>query len=66
MQVYQALISRPENIERVKQARQAIERVGGKVTLGPPTQGGMIAVTITLPNGYTPNDFVPGLPFYPY
>jgi hypothetical protein len=66
MRVYQALISRPDNIERIKQARQAIERVGGKITIEPPTQGGMTVVTLRLPDSYSPDDFLPGLPFYPY
>ncbi len=65
MQTYQANFYRPENVARVQQARRAIEQVGGKVEIIPPAKTGMIVVVLTLPEQYSPDDFLPGLPFYP-
>jgi len=65
MQTYQALFSRPENVARVQQARRAIEQAGGKVIIGAPAKNGMITVILTLPETSSPDDFLPGLPFYP-
>ncbi len=62
--VYEALLANAQSLERVKAARRAIERAGGSVKLAPPTSTGMVLVTIALPEGYTPQQFVPGLPFY--
>lgn len=62
---YQALLSNPENVARVQAARREVERVGGRVSLAPPTKAGMVAVILELPEGYRPEQFVPGLPFYP-
>lgn len=65
MQVYQALLSRPDSIERVRQARPNIERVGGRVVIEPPTNAGMTVVTLWLPEPYRPEQFLSDLPFYP-
>ena len=65
MQVYQALLSRPESMDQLRQARQTIERIGGKVAIDPPTKAGMVVVTLWLPQPYRPEQFLPGLPFYP-
>ncbi|HLY29814.1 MAG TPA: hypothetical protein VKQ36_02180 [Ktedonobacterales bacterium] len=64
MKRYQAVFSRPDNIARVQAARRAIERVGGKVEIIP-SNAGMTAVILTLPEPYRPEQFVPGLPFFP-
>lgn len=60
---YEALLTRPENIAAVKQQVRIIERIGGRVIIAPSALGGIL-VTLTLPVGYTPEQFVPGLPFY--
>ena len=43
---YQALLSNPENLARIQDARREIERRSGRVTFAPPTKTGMIAVVI--------------------
>lgn len=63
--VYEALLAHAKSVARVKAAQPAIERAGGRVKLAPPTASGMVLVTLILPDRYTPQDFVPGLPFYP-
>ncbi|MBF6590098.1 MAG: hypothetical protein IVW57_06130 [Ktedonobacterales bacterium] len=63
--IYQALLSHPDNLARVQAAKREIERVGGRLSLAPPTKTGMVAATLELPEGYRPEDFVPGVPFYP-
>jgi hypothetical protein len=65
MRTYEAALSRAENIAQVRAAIRAIERVGGRVSIGPPAPTGVVVVEITLPEPYTPDAFVPGLPFYP-
>jgi hypothetical protein len=62
---YQALLGNPQNVARVRAARPSIESVGGQLTLLPPTKAGMVAVLIELPPGYHPDQFCPGIPFYP-
>jgi hypothetical protein len=43
----------------------AIERAGGVIKFAPPTASGMVFVTLILPDRYTPQEFLPDLPFYP-
>ncbi len=62
---YQALLARQESVERVRKMRQAIERVGGSIVIEPPTEAGMVIITLTLPDQFQPRDFFPDLPFYP-
>ncbi len=62
---YQALLSNPENLARVQAAKREIEQVGGKVSIAAPNKSGLTLVIIELPQGYAPNQFVPGVPFYP-
>ena len=64
MKTYEAILANPASTARVVAARPAIERAGGSVKLAPPTSAGMILATLILPDGYMPQDFVPGLPFY--
>jgi hypothetical protein len=61
---YEAMLSDPERIARVRGATKAIESIGGSVEIAPPTPQGMILVTLWLPRGYVPEDFLPGFPFY--
>ncbi len=62
---YQAMLSNPTNVARVRAAARVIERAGGSVTIAPPTKVGMVLVVLYLPPDYTPEQFLPGLPFYP-
>lgn len=63
MASYEAVISRPDNLARIQAARRAIERIGGTVAIAPPNAVGMVLVVLTLPAPYTPDDFLPGIPF---
>jgi hypothetical protein len=62
---YQALISHPENVKRVRQAHAKIAHIGGKLVIEPPNHLGMTLVTLWLPSSYTPEQVTPGIPFYP-
>lgn len=62
---YEAILSNANNVARVNAARHAIKQVGGKLSVAPLQTQGMILVTLTLPDTYTPDRFLPGLPFYP-
>ena len=62
---YQALLSNPQNVTQVRARKREFERLGGRVTLAPPTNVGMVLVILELPEGYTPDQFFPGMPFYP-
>ena len=62
---YQALLSNPQNLERVQAAKAAIERSGGRVSIAPPTTVGMVLVILELPEGTRPEQFCPGVPFFP-
>lgn len=62
---YQALLSHQENVSRVEAARRQIELIGGRMHLAPAQRVGMVLVTLTLPEGYLPQQFFSGLPFYP-
>ncbi len=62
---YQALLSNPQNVASVRAAKGEIERVGGRVSIAPPSKVGMVLIMIELPDVYTPDQFIPGLPFYP-
>jgi hypothetical protein len=55
----------PENLARVRAAKRQVERVRGKVSIAAPNKAGMTLVFIELPEHYTPDQFVPGLPLYP-
>lgn len=65
MVTFQAMLSNPNNLTRVQAARRSIEAAGGKVQIASPTKEGMILVTLLLPEGVFPMQFLPGLPFYP-
>jgi hypothetical protein len=65
MIAYQALLSNPDNLARVQAARRAIERANGRVSIAAPNTAGLILVVLELPEGFTPSQFVAGLPFYP-
>ena len=62
---YQAILSTPNNIARIQAAKRAIEGIGGKLTVAPPNKAGMTLITLALPEQYYPDQFFPGVPFYP-
>jgi hypothetical protein len=63
--VYQALLSNPQNVAQIQARKRDLERLGARVTLAPPTTVGMVLVILELPEGYTPDQFFAGMPFYP-
>ena len=65
MIAYEAMLSDPERVARVRQATKTIESIGGSVQIAPPTPQSMTLVTLWLPRGYLPEQFLPGFPFYP-
>lgn len=65
MRTYEAALSRPDNLTQVKAVIRLIERIGGKVQIAETTPTGITLVVLTLPETYQPEDFLPGLPFYP-
>lgn len=65
MVAYQALLSNRDNPARMQAAKGEIERAKGRVSIGAPNTAGLTLVVLELPEGYTPDQFVPGLPFYP-
>ena len=62
---YEAILSQQEAITAVRVASKRIASVGGAVEMSPPTRTGMVIVTLRLPENYQPQQFFPGLPFYP-
>ena len=62
---YQALLSNPQNVARVQAAKGQIERLGGRVSIAPPSKVGMVLVLLELPETHQPDQFFPGIPFYP-
>jgi hypothetical protein len=62
---YQALLSNPQNVARVQSTRGEIERIGGRLSVAPPSKVGMVLVLLDLPEAYRPDQFFPGMPFYP-
>ena len=67
LQTYEAVLSRQENVARVRAAQPEIERVGGQIHIAPPNARGTVLVGLALPPGYTPDRFplLAGIPFYP-
>ncbi len=66
MQTYQALLGRADNVAKALRMRRAVEEIGGKIEVAPPTATGMVRVTLWLPPQYQPAHFFPDLPFYPF
>jgi hypothetical protein len=58
------MLSQPDNLACVQADRRAIEAVGRQVSMAPPSKTGLILVTLRLPGGYRPEQFLTGLPFY--
>ncbi len=62
---YQALLSNPQNVARVQAAKGEVERLGGRLSVAPPSNVGMVLVLLELPDMYRPDQLFPGMPFYP-
>lgn len=60
---YEGIFFRPESVAWVRAARPAIERIGGRVEIAPPTADGMVLITLFLPSSCHPRDFFGDLPF---
>lgn len=65
LRTYQAQLTLPASLARVRDIRPEIERVGGRVEMIPTEAAGLVTVRIHLPAQYQPEQFLPGLPFYP-
>lgn len=65
MQIYEAILARPETVRQAREQQRAIERLGGTLEISPPSATGMTLVRLRLPEPYTPADVLPGLPFFP-
>lgn len=65
LRIYQAQLTLPASLARVRAARPEIERVGGRVELVPTDIAGLTTVRIYLPDRFEPEAFLPGMPFYP-
>ncbi len=63
-QTYEARLATRENIERVQAVKRAIEQVRGTVRIAPTRTAGVMVVLLTLPAGYSPEMFLPGIPFF--
>ncbi len=62
---YQALLANPQNVATIRARKREVEGVGGRVEIAPPTKVGMVLVILELPEGQSPDQFFPGIPFYP-
>jgi hypothetical protein len=62
---YQALLSNPDNLNRVRAARNQILRLGGDLRIDPPNALGLVLVTLWLPHEIVPESLLPDVPFYP-
>ena len=65
VRTYEAVLARPETIQRARAHQRAIERLGGVIEISPPSATGMTLVRLTLPEPSAPEDVLPGLPFFP-
>lgn len=65
LKVYQAQLSLPASLALVRNRRADIERIGGRVEMAPTDVPGLTTVRLHLPEHYQPEQFFPGLPFYP-
>ena len=64
MRMYEAALTRPDNIAQVKAAIPLIMRIGGTVQFAQPTSTGVTLVVVTIPAAHRIEDILPGLPFY--
>jgi hypothetical protein len=65
MQQFEAMLTRPESLIRVKAARPTIERIGGWIEIQPSGSPDLTIVLLHLPEPHQPDEFLPELPFFP-
>lgn len=58
------MLTRAESLDRVRQVTRQIESVQGRVTIERTATVGVVTVLLELPDPYTPDIFLPGLPFF--
>ena len=63
-QTYEARLTSRDNLARVLAAKRAIEQARGTVEIIPTKTAGVVIVLLTLPDGYRPEMFLPGMPFF--
>lgn len=63
--VYQALISNPASLARIKAAEQQVAAKRGRIWFGPTTKTGLVTVFLELPEPWSPSQILPEVPFYP-
>ena len=61
--VYEALLTQPDSLERIRAMRRAIEQMGGALQFEPVR--GATLVTLSLPRHLSPAHFFPQAPFFP-
>ena len=61
--VYEALLTQSASLSQLQVMRRQIEQVGGALRIE--QAGAAILVTLTLPEPYAPEQFFPGIPFFP-
>jgi hypothetical protein len=64
MRIYEATLARPDMIQRARDAQPEITRLGGKIEIGPPAPAGVRLVRLILPAPLTPDEVLPGVPFF--
>jgi hypothetical protein len=62
--LFQAQLTLPGSLARVRAAVHAIEQAGGKVVIIATGTEGVTTVCLYLPPPYRPENFLPGLPFF--
>jgi hypothetical protein len=63
---YQAQLTRPENLARVRAATPLIEQTGGRVEIMSTPTPGVAIVLLHLPEPRHPDEFLPGAPPLPF
>lgn len=64
MQHFEAMLTRPESLIRVQEARPAIESIGGRMEIQPSGSADLTVVLLHLPEPYQPDEFLPEIPFF--
>ncbi|MFI5274464.1 MAG: hypothetical protein ACHQ4H_15645 [Ktedonobacterales bacterium] len=65
MQHFEAMLTRPESLARVRAARAPIESIGGRIEIQPSGSPDLTIVLLHLPEPYQPDEFLPEIPFFP-
>ncbi|HKV86172.1 MAG TPA: hypothetical protein VJN88_16585 [Ktedonobacterales bacterium] len=62
---FEAMLTRPESLMRVRDAQPAVESVGGRIEIQPSGSPDLVLVLLHLPEPYQPDEFLPEIPFFP-